>query len=80
MLRVHVDTKYIVKAQLNLPSNQTPATTPPMMTTIKKNRRGPLLFGGAGDVPLGEATLDARIRKEHDVTYYYQCRMFIFKQ
>jgi len=56
MLRGHVDIKCIVEAHLNLPSNQTPAATPPMMTTSKTNRRGPLLFA---DAPLDEDTLDA---------------------
>ena len=76
MLRLYVDNKCIVETQLNLPSNQTPATTPPMMTTIKNNRRGPLLFGGACDLPPGEDTLDASLRKEHNITYYCQFRMF----
>ena len=51
-----MDIKCIVEAHLNLPSNQTPAATPPMMTTSKTNRRGPLPFA---DAPLDEDTLDA---------------------
>ena len=51
-----MDIKCIVEAQLNVPSNQTPAATPLMMTTSKTNRRGPLPFA---DVPLDEDTLDA---------------------
>ena len=50
-----MDIKCIVEAHLNLPSNQTPAATPPMITS-KTNRRGPLLFA---DAPLDEDTLDA---------------------